>query len=110
MKSRVTRREALKRLTVAAGSLVTVAAVRVNAASRPDVHLAPQDADAMALSYHENADNLSEKEYPEHKPGQRCGNCIQIGGNDGDTWRPCAVMSRKLVNVNGWCQAYFRKP
>lgn len=110
MANSVTRREALKRMSVAAGSLLAVTAARVDAASREAPRLTPQDPDAMAFSYHENAESLNHKDYPEHKPGQKCGNCIQLGGNEGDTWRPCTLMSRKLVNVNGWCQAYFRKP
>jgi hypothetical protein len=110
MKKNVTRREALKGLSVAAGGLLSVASVTIDAANRPVRHLTPEDAEATALSYHENADSVSPRDYPDHKPGEKCGNCAQLGGQEGEAWRPCTLMAGKLVSVNGWCLAYFRRP
>jgi hypothetical protein len=53
---------------------------------------------------------VSPRDYPDHKPGEKCGNCAQLGGQEGEAWRPCTLMAGKLVSVNGWCLAYFRKP
>jgi hypothetical protein len=44
------------------------------------------------------------------KPGQHCANCLQITGKDGDTWRPCNIFPKKLVNANGWCSVWAKKP
>jgi hypothetical protein len=109
-----TRREALKRMSVAVGSMLTVisgyaAASNHTPSQETTTHLEPQDPDAQELSYHEIATTVNEKEFPQYKPGQRCGMCVALGGNDGDRWRPCVVMSGKLVSANGWCKAFYSK-
>ena len=117
MESVFTRREALKRVLIAAGTLLcgnsakSAAANPYRATSHLDtnLHLDPQDHDAEALSYHENAATVDTKQFPTYQPGQRCGKCVQLGGDDGEQWRPCRVMEGKLVSANGWCEAFFSK-
>ncbi|NMH60808.1 high-potential iron-sulfur protein [Alteromonas ponticola] len=39
-----------------------------------------------------------------------CGNCMYIQGKEGEQHRPCAIFPGKLVNVNGWCTAWVKRP
>lgn len=42
--------------------------------------------------------------------GSNCANCMYIQGEDGAEMRPCAIFPGKLVNSNGWCSAWVKKP
>ncbi len=106
MSSHISRREALKHIAVAAGAL---AVVRTAAAAPSAPHVNPKDPMAAGVGYVENAAAVSAAKFPQYKPGDICANCAQVGGKDGQTWRPCAIFAGQLVNANGWCSAYSRK-
>ena len=116
MNELISRRQALKNLALGAGTLLvagsTAATVADAAAggyaSLP--HVAPTDQVAVALSYHENAKTVEAAKFPNYKPDQHCGNCLQLTGNEGDAWRPCNLFPGKLVNAGGWCKVYVKKP
>jgi hypothetical protein len=117
MKELMSRREALKNLALGAGSLLAVGATTGASADAGKAaayanlpHLAPTDQVAVALSYHESAKTVDAAKFPNYKPDQHCGNCLQLTGNDGDTWRPCNLFPGKLVNTGGWCKVYVKKP
>lgn len=62
--------------------------------------LDPENPQAKALQYvHKST-----------KEGQKCNNCALIQGADGDAWRPCGIFPGKLVNSEGWCAAWAKKP
>ncbi len=42
--------------------------------------------------------------------GSKCNNCMYIQGADGEANRPCAIFPGKVVNANGWCSAWVKKP
>ena len=101
----LTRRRFLRDLAIAApaGSVVMM-----NPALAQDLpKLSPEDPAAVALQYVENAADSSAPNYQE---GQTCANCVQIQGNDGDAWRPCAIFPGKLVAADGWCSVWVAKP
>ena len=114
----ISRREALKNFALGAGSLLVVGATVAGAAetAKPAVnygnlpHVTPADPVAVALAYHESAKTVEAAKFPNYKPGQHCGNCLQLTGKEGDTWRPCNMFPGKLVNVGGWCKVYVKKP
>ena len=117
MKELMSRREALKNLALGAGSLLAVGERRrccrcgqagATYANLP--HVTPTDPVAVALAYHESAKTVDAAKFPTYKPDQHCGNCLQLTGNDGDTWRPCNLFPGKLVNAGGWCKVYVKKP
>jgi hypothetical protein len=115
MKEFISRREALKNLALGAGTLLVAGtAARAdtpkggNYSSLP--HVTPADPVAVALSYHENAKTVEAAKFPNYKPDQHCGNCLQLSGNEGDAWRPCNLFPGKLVNAGGWCKVYVKKP
>lgn len=116
MKDLMSRRQALKNLAVGAGTLLWVdkasgAAAETSApvgGALPRV--TPKDPVAMALSYNENAKTVDAKKFPNYKPEQKCSNCLQLTGKAGDAWRPCNLFPGKLVNAEGWCKVYVKKP
>jgi phage protein U len=42
--------------------------------------------------------------------GAKCSNCMYVQGADGEPHRPCNIFPGKLVNANGWCSAWVKKP
>ena len=109
MSESMNRREALLALATAAGTLVATTSARAaDAAQLP--HVAPADPTAMALSYFEDGSKVDAKKFPTYKAEQRCSNCLQLQGKAGDAWRPCNLFPGKLVNANGWCKVYIKKP
>ena len=109
MSESMTRREALTALATAAGALAVTATARA-ADAKALPHLSPTDPTAQALSYFEDGSKVDAKAFPTYKPEQRCNNCLQLTGKPGDAWRPCNLFPGKLVNANGWCKVYIKKP
>ena len=62
--------------------------------------LSSDDPTAKALNYTNKST----------KPDAKCGNCMYIQGSDGSKHRPCAIFPGKLVNVEGWCSAWVKRP
>ena len=42
--------------------------------------------------------------------GAKCANCMYVQGADGEQHRPCNIFPNKLVNADGWCSAWVKKP
>ena len=113
MKDLLSRREALKSLACGAGALLAAGAVVADAAKPAATgppHVGAGDPMAVALAYVENAQNIDAKKTPGYKPGQKCSNCLQSKGKDGDAWLGCALFPGKLVSAEGWCRGYAPKP
>jgi len=69
--------------------------------------LALDDPLAVGLMYVEDA---TASKAPNYQAGQTCNNCLQIQGNAGDAFRPCAIVPGKSVAAAGWCSAWVAKP
>jgi hypothetical protein len=118
MKEIMSRREALKNLALGAGSLLVVgtAGAAATDAATPAAaggalpHLTLTDPMAIALAYHESAKSVEAAKFPNYKPDQKCSTCLQLQGKAGDAWRPCNLFPGKLVNAEGWCKVYVKKP
>ena len=100
----LSRRRFLLGLAVAgpAGSLV----VSKGALAEDLPKLALDDPLAVGLQYVEDATTSTA---PNYQAGQTCDNCVQIQGNDGDAYRPCAIVPCKSVAAKGWCSAWVAK-
>ena len=110
MSKSITRRDALKGLTLAAGALLAANAAQravADAATLP--HVMATDAMAVAFAYQEDSSKVDVKAFPSYKPDQKCSTCLQLQGKAGDPWRPCNIFPGKLVNANGWCKVYVKK-
>jgi hypothetical protein len=101
---KVTRREALKNLGLAAGLSAALPwrQTRGAEAARLDV----KDPAAVALGYVEDAAKVDAKKYPEYVQGTNCENCLQLQGSPGNSYRPCSLFPGKLVAVGGWCKSW----
>ena len=118
MNELISRRTALKNLALGAGTLLAVGASATQAteAAKPAAnysglpHITAADPVAVALAYHESATTVEAAKFPNYKPEQKCSNCLQLTGKDGDAWRPCNLFPGKLVSAEGWCKVYVKKP
>lgn len=101
----LSRRRFLRNLAVAAPAS---GLIMVGPASAQDLpKLALTDPLAVGLQYVEDATTSSA---PNYKAGQDCDNCLQIQGNEGDAFRPCAIVPGKSVSAKGWCSVWVAKP
>ena len=103
------RRQLLK--TAIAGLVALPAAGLIRDAAAADLpHLDEKDPLAVAMGYVHDASKLDATKAPTHKPGQKCDNCVQLQGKEGDAWRPCNLFAGKLVAAEGWCKVWVLKP
>jgi hypothetical protein len=86
--------------------------LRYPAAAQDLPHLTEDDPQAMALAYVHDAASVdtSNPAAARYEPGQTCANCLQIMGEEGAEWRPCAIFPGKLVSSAGWCSVWVAKP
>ena len=101
----LTRRRFLRNIAVMApaGSILMIDPATGQELPR----LALDDPLAVGLQYVEDAGQSKAQNY---QPGQTCANCLQIQGNEGDAWRPCAIVPGKSVASAGWCSVWVAKP
>ena len=124
MKNNLTRREALASMGLVAGTLLVACGAdaadpKATTAAKPAApavpaagalpHVQAADPLAVALSYHESAKTVEAAKFPTYKPEQKCSNCLQLKGTEGDAWRPCNLFPGKLVSAEGWCKVYIKK-
>jgi len=96
MKS-VTRRDFLK---LSGTTLIGLTLGGVSLRASAQEQLQADDPTAKALNY--TASSTTE--------GAKCSNCMYIQGADGEQYRPCAIFPNKLVNADGWCSAWVKRP
>ena len=106
---KIPRRDVLK------GALIGVAAVpvtailgRAEAAAGP---VDPNEPQAKSLGYVKDATKVDAKANPNFKPGQHCANCLQVPkGKETDAQVPCNIFAGRLVEANGWCKVWVKRP
>ena len=102
------------RRTLLKGALAGLAAIPVVAVvTRADAAAAkvdPNDAQAKSLGYVTDTSKVDAKANPMHKPEQKCSGCVQFQGKAGDAAAPCTIFAGKLVEGNGWCKVWAKKP
>jgi High potential iron-sulfur protein len=92
----------------AAGLIAGQAAAAAQGGALPK--LDEKDPLAVAMGYVHDVKKVDANKVPQYKPGQKCANCLQLTGKEGDEWRPCNIFPGKLVNANGWCKVWVAKP
>ena len=109
-RTRLTRRVFLRNAAVAFPVGAIVLEGTASAQDLPHVEL--DDPTAKALLYVHDAKNV-DKSNPlaaRYEEGQDCANCVQLQGEAGAEWRPCALFPGKLVAAAGWCSVWAKKP
>jgi hypothetical protein len=111
MSENLSRRQFLATVAVAvpaSAALVEIASAQAPAAlPKLDVN----DPSAKALLYVEDAKKVDTKNplAARFTPDQKCSNCSQIQGKDGEAFRPCGIFPGKLVAAGGWCSVWAKK-
>ncbi len=109
-----TRRSFLKR-TIYGLSFIPVGGSFIHLKLRADEADAPKleetDPTAQALGYvhdasHADIDKFPKRAGPEGAK-QFCNNCSLYTGKPGKEWGGCSIFGKKLVNENGWCNAWI---
>lgn len=98
------RRKLLESLALGALSAAAVAGSETRAAE--SAKLDPNDPQAKALGYVENASQVDAKKYTAFVAGSTCDNCMQLQGSAGNSYRPCTLFQGRLVSVGGWCSGW----
>ena len=100
------------RRTVLKGALLGVVAIPAAAlVGRAEAaNVDPSEPQAKSLGYVEDATKVDAKANPNYKAGQLCANCLQSQGKAGDAYIPCNIFPGKLVNANGWCKVWVKRP
>ena len=106
---KIPRRDVLK------GALIGVAVVpvtailgRAEAAAGP---VDPNEPQAKSLGYVKDAGKVDAKANPNFKPGQHCANCLQVPkGKETGAQVPCNIFAGRLVEANGWCKVFVKRP
>lgn len=72
--------------------------------------LEESDPTARALAYVHDANDVDASQQPRYEDGQRCDNCSLYAADSSDEadWGGCSIFPGKLVNANGWCNAWVR--
>ena len=99
-----TRRHFILMVPAAALALSTA-----RTASAQAVKLEETDAQAVALSYRNDATKVDATKFPAYAPGHNCANCQLFQGKPGEALGACGAMGGKLVNAKGWCVAWVKK-
>jgi anaerobic selenocysteine-containing dehydrogenase len=72
--------------------------------------LSPDDPQAKALGYIEDAAKLSTAKEPAFKKGSVCSGCALYDAAKAEAgFAPCLAFSGKAVNAKGWCRAFAPK-
>jgi hypothetical protein len=103
------------RRTLLKGALLGVATVPVasllNRADAAPGPVDPNEPQAKSLGYVVDATKVDAKANPNYKAGQHCGNCLQAPtAKAGDKMVACNIFGGRMVNANGWCKVYVKKP
>lgn len=63
---------------------------------------------ARSLNYVSDASKVDKRKFPKFEGNQLCANCHFYSGIDDCKWGGCSIIG-KLVEVNGWCSAWYVK-
>jgi hypothetical protein len=100
-------RRAVLKIALTALPIVTIA--REAAAEQTLPHMDENESLAKAMGYVHDATKVDTNKVPQYKAGSSCSSCMQLKGQEGEEWRPCALFTGKLVNSHGWCKVWQPK-
>lgn len=105
------RRHFLYKLAVSATAPVALGGRLLAQDTPPPQKLEETDPVAIALGYKMDTTKVDQTKYPQHKPEQKCSNCLLVPPNTpAAEFIPCTAFQNKLVASNGWCMAWVKKP
>ncbi len=100
-----------RRDVLAAGGAIIASSLIARSASAAD-KVTEDDPTATALGYKHDATTVDTSAWPkragEEGAKQFCNNCA-LYMDQGDGWGACSIFQGRLVNGNGWCNAWIQK-
>ncbi len=108
MEKKFQRRALLKGALAGLAAIPVVAALTRAEAATASVD--PNDPQAKSLGYLTDTSKADAKANPTHKAEQKCNNCVQYQGKAADASAPCTIFAGKMVEGNGWCKVWAKKP
>ena len=97
----LSRRHFLQTLTLGAPLMTVATYESARAADAPLLN--PEDKDAKAVKYVEDATKAKALGAP---PDSTCANCAVYQGKAGAPTGPCQIFPGKLVKAAGWCSSW----
>lgn len=67
------------------------------------------DAQAVALSYVDDATQADTAKFKNYASGSACVNCVLYQGKAGDIAGGCPLFAGKNVAAKGWCTSWVKK-
>jgi len=74
-----------------------------------DNKLDPESAQAKALGYAHNHEEVDKAAFPGYEAGEHCGNCQLANGDLSADWVGCGIFPGKQVANQGWCSAWVQR-
>jgi hypothetical protein len=107
----INRRKFLKLGVQAGGGALALSAIPVQLLA--DDKVSPDEALAQAMGYTTDATTVDTTKFPkragEAGANQFCHNCALFAGAADAAEAPCSIFQNRLVNGNGWCNAWVAK-
>ncbi|MCJ7816121.1 MAG: high-potential iron-sulfur protein, partial [Xanthomonadales bacterium] len=95
----------------AGGGALALSAIPVQLLAADEV--SADEALAQAMGYTPDAATVDTTKFPkragEAGANQFCHNCALFAGAAEDATAPCSIFGNRLVNGNGWCNAWVAK-
>ena len=107
----INRRNFLKMGLKAGGGALALSAIPIHLVAAEEV--AESEPLAQAMGYKLDASTVDTAKFPkragEAGATQFCNNCALYAGKAEDATAPCSIFQNRLVQGNGWCNAWVAK-
>lgn len=70
------------------------------------VPLRPEDPEAMAFGFVQQAEKVDAAAHPTFQAGQRCATCSQYEGAEEQASGGCAIFAGRSVPAGAWCKVW----
>lgn len=97
-----------RRRVLLTGAIAGSAALLSRSLIAEENAVSPDDPQAKALGYVEDASTVDTTAWPKKQPDQHCANCALFQGGDA-AYGPCSIFPGKVVAATGWCNVWAPK-
>jgi len=86
-----------------------VATVAAGTASAQPARVDEKDANAVSLTYKDDATAVDAKKYGQCMKGSICANGTLYAGKSSELWDPCGALGGEQFSTDGGCVAYAKQ-
>lgn len=109
MAHNISRRDLMKSGLFAGALVPTLGLVGNDSHAAELTPLNPNDPQAKALGFTDDASKVDTSVHPTYKPGQRCSTCQQYQGKPTDATAACTIFAGHSVPAGGWCMVWTQR-